>query len=129
MALQWLEFDHSEDAEGNGSFDAMAAASPTQLPALQAEIVRVLDWAHANFGAPLPPDEGGEWHYELQGVEETATPWVLAYFPVGRGGNPGSPPRLTHQPGAAGTPRVTLSLTVGGTPSFCAAFRRQFDLA
>ena len=56
MTLDWLEFDYSEDAEGNGSFDSMAAASPAQLAALEAEIVSVLAWAHAHFGDPLPPD-------------------------------------------------------------------------
>ena len=119
MTLDWLEFDHSEDAEGNGSFDAMAAASSAQLPALQAEIVAVLDWAQASFGEPLPPDEGGEWHYELQGVQEVATPLQVEHV---RG-------RLQLQAGAAGVPRITLSLTVGGTPGFCAAFRQQFELA
>ncbi|MCG2591526.1 hypothetical protein LZ009_01860 [Ramlibacter sp. XY19] len=119
MTLAWLEFDYSEDAEGNGSFDAMAAASPAQLQDLQGEIAQVLDWAHAHFGEPMPPDEGGEWHYELQGVQEVATPLRVAHS---RG-------RLQVEAGAAGTPRVTLSLTVGGTPGFCAALRQEFGLA
>jgi hypothetical protein len=119
MALDWLEFDYSEDAEDNGSFDAMAAAATAQLPALQAEVVRVLDWAHANFGEPLPPDEGGEWHYELQGVQEVATALEVTHM---RG-------RLQLGTGAASPPRVTLSLTIGGTPGFCAAFRQAFKLA
>jgi hypothetical protein len=127
MALDWLEFDYSEDAEGNGSFDAMAAASPAQLAALQGEIVRVLDWAHAHFGEPLPPDEGGEWHYELQGVQELSTP--LQVDLVGWGGNPSSPGRLHLHAGTPGAPRVTLSLTLSGTPAFCVAFRQQFDLS
>jgi hypothetical protein len=119
MTLDWLDFDYSEDAEGNGSFDAMAAASPAQLPALQDEIARVLDWARAHFGAPMPPDEGGEWHYELQGVREVATPLRVEHS---RG-------RLHIEPGTPGAPRVTLSLTVGGTPGFCAALRQEFGLA
>ena len=119
MTLDWLEFDYSEDAEGNGSFDAMAAASPAQLPALQDEIAQVLTWAHAQFGEPVPPDEGGEWHYELQGVQEVATPLRVEHA---RG-------RLQIEAGTAGVPRVTLSLTVGGTPSFCAALRQEFGLA
>jgi hypothetical protein len=119
MALAWLEFDYSEDAEGNGSFDAMAAASPAQLAALQAEVARVLDWAHGNFGEPQPPEDGGEWHYELQGVQEVSTPLQVEHT---RG-------RLQMQPGAPGAPRTTLSLTLGGTPTFCAAFRQAFDLA
>ncbi|MDB5857006.1 MAG: hypothetical protein JWQ76_695 [Ramlibacter sp.] len=119
MALDWLEFDYSEDAEGIGSFDAMAAAAPAQLPALQAEVVRVLDWAHRGFGAPLAPEEGGDWHYELQAVQEVATPLAVDY----------APGRLQLGAGAAGPPRVTLSLTLGGTRGFCEAFRQAFDLA
>lgn len=119
MALVWLEFDYSEDAEGNGSFDAMAAAAPAQLAALQAEVARVLDWAHRSFGAPLPPDEGGDWHYELQAVQEIATVLAVEY----------APGRLHLGAGVAGTPRVTLSLTVGGTAGFCGAFRQAFGLA
>jgi len=118
MALDWLEFDFSEDGEGHGSFDAMAAAAPAQLPALQAEVVRVLDWAQRQFGEPQPPEEGGEWHYELQAVQEVATALAVDY----------APGRLRLQAGAAGPPRFTLSLTVGGTPGFCAAFRQAFGL-
>ena len=42
-ALQYLDFDFSEDEHGLGSFDAMASVLPAQLPALQAEIARVLE--------------------------------------------------------------------------------------
>jgi hypothetical protein len=105
----------------------MAAAAPAQLPALQGEIVAVLDWAHAQFGEPLPPDEGGEWHYELQGVEEVSTPLNVDF--VGRGGNPGSPACLHLSSGTPGAARVTLTLTIGGTPNFCAGLREQFSLS
>jgi hypothetical protein len=127
MTLDWLEFDYSEDAEGNGSFDAMAAASPAQLAALESEIVSVLAWAHAHFGDPLPPDEGGEWHYELQGLHEVSTPLHVDF--AGWGGNPSPPQRLHSRPGASAAARVTLTLTIGGTPNFCAALREQFDLS
>ena len=121
MALDWLEFDYSEDAEGHGSFDAMASAAPAQLQALQQEIARVLDWAHEAFGPPVPPDEGGEWHYELQGVREVPTPLLADYDAAAR--------RLRFADGAAGASRTTLSLTVGGTPGFCAAFRDTLGTA
>lgn len=121
MTLNYLDFDFSEDAQGQGSFDAMASATPAQLPALQAEVLRVLDWAHRDFGGVRGPlDEGGDWDCELQGVQETATTLDLQYDAQAR--------RLLLQPGATGAPRVTLSLTLSGTPAFCAAFREKFGL-
>lgn len=119
-ALDWLDFESTEDEEGHGSFDAMAAAPLAQLPALQAEVARVLDWAHANFGAPGPLDEGGVWDHELQGVREVATTLAVTHRPGGG---------LALQDGATGQPRVTLSLTLTGTPQFCEAFRQAFALA
>ncbi len=121
MTLDYLDFDISEDAQGHGSFDAMASATPAQLPALRAEVVQVLDWAEREFaGRRGPLDEGGDWDYELQGVQEVATPLDVAWEPAAA--------RLLLAPGAAGAPRVTLSLTLGGTPQFCAAFRDAFDI-
>jgi hypothetical protein len=122
MTLRYLDFDFSEDAEGHGSFDAMASASPAQLPALQAEVVRVLDWAHRGFpGARGPLDEGGEWDYELQGLQEVPAALDVRYDEQAQ--------RVALRPGAAGAPRVTLSLTLTGTPAFCDAFRREFGLS
>lgn len=118
--LHFLDFDFSEDDHGHGSFDAMAAAAPAQLPALQAEIAAVLDWAHARFGPPRPLDEGGEWDCELQGVREAATALHVEHRP-GTG--------LALQPGATGEPRVTLTLTLTGTPAFCDALQQEFAFA
>jgi len=117
--LHYLDFDYSEDAHAHGSFDAMAAAAPAQLRGLQDEIARVLDWAHAQFGAPGALDEGGEWDCELQGVRELATPLHVSHR-RGEG--------LELQPAASDEPRVTLSLTVTGTAAFCAALREAFAL-
>jgi hypothetical protein len=119
VTLQYLVFDHSEDEHGHGSFDAMAAAGPAQLPALKSELQAILDWAHAAFGPPGPLDEGSEWDCELQGVQETATPLEVRHRP-GEG--------VTLQPGRTGEPRVTLSLTLTGTPAFCAGLREAFEL-
>lgn len=117
MTLDFLDFDYSEDDQGHGSFDAMAAAAPAQLPALQAEIVRVLQWAEREFpDAQGPVEEGGEWDVELQGVQELPVTLDVAYA----GG------QLRVQPREAGAPRVTLSVTVTGTAMFCEAFRREF---
>ena len=117
--LHYLDFEYSEDDQGHGTFDAMAAATPAQWPALEAEVAGVLDWAHAQFGAPAAFDEGGEWDCELQGVREVATSLQVSHRP-GAG--------LQLQPGATGEPRVTLSLTLTGTPAFCEALRTAFAL-
>ena len=121
MKLHYLEFDFSEDAQGHGSFDAMASVVPAQLPALQAEVLRVLAWAHRDFpGERGGLDDGGDWDYELQGIQETATTLDVAYDPAAAS--------LIIVPGATGVPRTTLSLTLTGTPQFCAAFRAEFEL-
>lgn len=119
MTLSYLDFEFSEDAEGHGSFDAMASAAPDQVAALQAEVARVLAWAHRIFGKPAPLEEGGEWDFELQGVQEVPTT-LDVWFDADEG-------RVGLRPGQAGAPRITLSLTLGGSPAFCAAFRREFS--
>jgi hypothetical protein len=117
--LRYLEFDHSEDEHGHESFDAMAAAAPGHLHALQDEVARVLDWACARFGAPGSLDEGAEWDCALHGVREVATPLEVCHR-AGAG--------LELRAGASGEPRVTLSVTLTGTPAFCAALREAFAL-
>jgi hypothetical protein len=119
--LSYLEFDHSDDDEGHGSFDAMAAVDERRLPALQAEIVRVLAWALERFGAPAPLEEGGEWDCALGGVREVATPLSVHWDE--RAGT------LALREAGAGNPRVTLTLTVAGTSAFCDAFREAFGVA
>ena len=118
MALAWLDFDYNEDEDGHGSFDAMAAAAPAQWPALEAEVVRVLQWAEAAFGPPAPLEDGGEWDCELQGVREVATTLVIDFD--ARAG------QLRQRDETTGAPRVTLSLTLAGSAAFCAAFRHEF---
>jgi hypothetical protein len=117
--LHYLDFDYTEDEHGHGSFDAMAAALPAQLHALQDEVARVLDWAHARFGAPGAIDDGGEWDCELQGVREVATTLEVHH-------QRGAPLQL--RAAATGEPRVTLSVTLTGTPAFCTALREAFAL-
>src|SRR5689334_18145966 len=119
--LSYLEFDHSDDEEGHGSFDAMAAVDERRLPALQAEIVRVLAWARGRFGAPAPLEEGGEWDCALGGTREVATP--LAVHWDERAGT------LELRACGDAAPRVTLTLTLVGTAAFCDAFRAAFGAA
>jgi hypothetical protein len=122
MTLHYLDFDYSEDTGGIGTFEAMASTGALQLPALQAEIARVLDWAHAAFaGTRGPVDEGGEWDYDLQAQQEFTVPEHMAYDPDTR--------RFSVHPGTAGMPRHTVTLSLSGTGGFCDAFRQQFGLA
>lgn len=97
--MGFLEFDYSEDAQGVGTFDAMASVRSGQVAAVRAEVAQVLDWAHGAFpGLRAPLDEGGEWDFNLQEQQEE-----------------GAAPRW-H----------TLTLSMGGGPQFCAAFRQRF---
>lgn len=104
MPLKFLEFDYSEDPQGWGTFDAMASVRPDQVAAVRTEVVQVLEWAHAAFpGLQAPLDEGGEWDFNLQEQEEDASE------------------------AAAGGNWYTLTLSMVGSPQFCAAFRARFD--
>ena len=121
MELQYLDFDASEDADGHGSFDAMAAVTTAQWPALQAEVLAVLAWAEDTFpGARAPLEEGGSWDCELQAVEEVATTLQVEPDAGGR--------QLLLRRGATGAPRTTLSFTLTGSAEFCSAFREAFGL-
>lgn len=121
LRLNFLEFDYSDDDDGHGSFDAMAAVSPAQWPALVAEVERVLAWAQREFpGTRGALEDGGQWDCELQGVRETPTPLDLRYDEATG--------RLRASEGAPGQPRITLSLTVSGTPAFCDALREAFAI-
>jgi hypothetical protein len=120
MQLDFLDFDFSGDPHGHGSFDAMASAAPAQLPVLEAEVLRVLDWAERTFGPAAPLDEGGTWDFALHGVREVATPLAVRYVPGAS--------RLALAAGEPDPPRVTLTLTVGGTEDFCASFREAFGI-
>eukprot|EP01038_Epipyxis_sp_PR26KG_P003795 gene3795-biopygen2831 len=121
MSLHYLDFDHSEDAHGHGSFEAMASVPAARLASLQAEIAQVLDWAHASFpGQRAPQEEGGEWDYLLEAQRDWTAPETMAYDETLR--------RFSSQPGEPGPPRHTLTLILSGSPQFCAAFRERFGL-
>ena len=120
MSLNYLEFDYSEDADGVGTFDALAATAPVHKAAVLAEVTTVLTWAHHVFETQRAPlDEGGEWDYDLQGWREFSAVDVLD-FDEHSG-------KLSVQPQAAGAARHTVSLSVTGTPGFCAAFSERFQ--
>lgn len=119
MSLDYLHFDYAEGSDGTGTLEAVASTWPEQVPAVHAEVVRVLAWAHAEFsGRRGPLEEGFDWDYDLHGMQELAAPEALLYDQATR--------RLTVQPGPPGKARHTLTLTLSGNAEFCEAFRQQF---
>ena len=105
----------------SGTLEAMASTWPEQVPAVQAEIVRVLDWAYAAFPDRRGPvGEGGDWDYDLQGMQEFTAPETIQYDELTR--------QLSVQLGPTGEPRHTVTLAISGTNEFCSAFRQQFGL-
>lgn len=121
MSLRYLDFDFSEDAEGTGTFDAMASVSPPQVSTLQAEISAVLAWAHQHWpDACGPSEDGGEWQYDLQGVQEVSTPLVLTFDEASG--------QIRTTPGSPTPSRTTLTLTISGGGDFCAALREAFGI-
>lgn len=121
MNLKYLDFDYSEDAEGNGTLDAMASVAPAQIYALHAEISAVLVWAHQHWpGACGPSEDGGEWHYDLHGVQEVSTPLMME-FDEDSG-------QIHTALGSPSLPRATLTLTLSGSAAFCAAARDAFGI-
>jgi len=121
MTLDYLDFEYSESEDGAGTFDAMASTSPQQAALVHAEIVQVLNWAHAAFGGQRGPlDEGFEWDFNLQGMQEFTAFETLSYH--------AGTQRLSVTAGPPGLPRHSVTLSVSGSARFCEAFRQQFDL-
>jgi hypothetical protein len=122
MTLSYLDFDYSEDYQGAGTFDAMASVTQAQWPALQGQVAQVLAWCVQQFPDGLSPlEEGGEWHYDLQGTEEVTTPLALEFDPASQ--------RIERHAGTAAAPRITVTLSLSGSPQFCEAFRSAFGLS
>ncbi len=121
MPLHYLDFDYSEDAEGTGTFDAMASVAPAQVAALYAEVSELLRWAHAQFpGACGAQEDGGDWQYDLRGALEHTTPLSMEYD--------AGELCLRSVACAAGETRTTVSLSVSGSAPFCVALREAFGL-
>jgi hypothetical protein len=119
MQLHYLLFDASDEASGYGSFDAMASVAPGRLPALLAEISTVLRWAHARFGPVGEAGEEADWDFDLQAVAEPGIALPARYDTAH------ASVVLAPMPSAA---RTTITLTLSGSPAFCAALREAFAL-
>ena len=103
LALRYLGFEVSEDADGHVNFDAMASVLPDHVHALQAEVQQVLTWARHHFaGTEAPLDDGGDWDCDVQTTEEP-------------------------EAGKPEATRTTLTLSITGTVQFAQAFEQQFS--
>lgn len=117
MVLDYLDFDHSENADGGASWDAMACVLPARLPAALREAETVLAWAHAEFGAP---GEWAEWDFDLQCQQEGAGELGAAFDADALA--------LRCQPPDAAGGRCTLTLTLSGSAAFGQALGERFSL-
>lgn len=112
MALDYLDFEYSEDEQGTGTWDAMASVYAERVPALAAEIEQVLRWATREFeGCQGAIDDGGDWDYDLQSQDDGGQ-LLPASFDAGTG-------KLLLAASARG--RTTVSLTLAGSAQFGAA--------
>ncbi|HYD76966.1 hypothetical protein [Ramlibacter sp.] len=116
MQLDYLIFDCTEEETGSCSFDAMASVLPGRLAALVHEVEAVLGWACHTFGAPVPDADTGGWDFELQATSEAGGTLPIV-FDLERG-------RLSLPTASEG--RITLTLTLSGSPAFGEAFRDAF---
>jgi hypothetical protein len=121
MPLHYLDFDYGEDTEGVGTLEAMASTWPEQIAAVHAEVAQVLSWAFATFPDRRGPiEEGGDWDYDLQGIQEFTVPQTLRYDDVAQ--------QLSVEAGPPGKPRCMVTVSFSGIAEFCAAFRQEFGL-
>lgn len=121
MALDYLDFEYSEDEDGNGTWDAMASVAESRWAALLDEVRQVLHWASHDFrGHRAPLDEGGDWDFDLSAQDD----------------DHGSALRIRWDGAAraidAQTPQTggytTLTLTLTGNAAFGDALRERWEL-
>ena len=119
MALDYLDFDYSEDDEGTGTWDAMACVAAQRVPALATEIEQVLAWASKKFaGRQGPVEDGSDWDYDLQAQDDNGAP-LTAAFDKATG-------QLRLEASATG--RTTVNLSLSGSESFGDALREAFEI-
>ena len=121
MALDYLDFDYSEDEDGNGTWDAMASVADSRWAAVLEEVRRVLHWASHDFrGRRAPLEDGGDWDYDLSAQDDGHGSALRIRWDRANDAVQAEAP----QPGGYGT--VTLTLT--GNTAFGDALRQAFDL-
>lgn len=121
MTLDYLDFDYSEDEDGNGTWDAMASVAQDRWGALLAEVRHVLQWASQDFaGHRAPLDEGGDWDFDLSAQDDDHQRALLLEWDR-------TTASLHAQTPPAGS-YATLTLTLTGNAAFAEALRQTFAL-
>lgn len=121
MALDYLDFEYSEDEDGNGTWDAMASVADSRWQALLAEVRQVLQWASQDFrGRRAPLDEGGDWDYDLSAQDDDKGRALHLRW------NASSAQLDAPTPQTGGY--LTLTLTLTGNAAFGDALRQKFEL-
>lgn len=119
MALDYLDFDYSEDDEGTATWDALASVTAERLPALTTEVEQLLRWASRTFaGRRGPIEEGGDWDFDLHAQHDDGTAVSVRYDEA-----------TGHlQIAAAPDRRTTLGLTLSASAAFSDALRSRFGI-
>ena len=121
MTLDYLDFEYSEDEDGNGTWDAMASVADQRWGALLNEVAQVLQWAAQDFGGRRAPfDEGGDWDYDLSAQDDDNGRALHLQWDRTSAQITGEQP----QPGGY----TTLTLTLTGTAAFGDALNQRFGL-
>ena len=121
MRLDYLDFEYSEDEDGNGTWDAMASVSDSRWSALLAEVQQVLQWASRDFaGHRAPLDEGGDWDYDLTAQDDDNGRALHIRY--------NSKTACVEAPPPQAGSYTTLTLTLTGNAAFSDALRQQFEL-
>ena len=121
MALDYLDFEYSEDEDGNGTWDAMASVPEQRWDALLDEVRQVLQWAQQDFrGRRAPLDEGGDWDFDLSAQDDDNGRALRVRW------DPTVAAIVADTPQAGGY--TTLTLTLTGNTTFGDALREVFGL-
>ena len=121
MQLDYLDFDYSEDDEGNATWDAMASVPAARWPALLQEVSSVLRWACADYpGRWGALDEGASWDWDLSAQDDDHGSALKMHWDA--------PNLALHAAAPQAGGYGTLTLTLSGTADFSHALRHTFEL-
>lgn len=118
--LQFLMFELLDADEHSHTWEAMASVAPQRVPAVLADVTRVLAWAQGQLGtAPQALDDGGDWDALLQMQADQHAPHTLTWHPTtGCAALPTLP---------TGTQWVAVTLTLVVTAALADAVQQQLD--
>ena len=121
MALDYLDFEYSEDEDGNGTWDAMASVASPRWHALLDEVRQVLYWAEHEFrGHKAPLDDGGDWDFDLSAQQDDNGENLHIHWD--------SKAATLEAQAPTADSYTTLTLTLTGNAGFGDALRHAFTL-